>query len=817
MKQQNSSKLFCKNKITIGQKISNNYSKNSVQIVQQKESYKKDSSKIEDILNHPVLKRRLPPLDKSFQEKNGDENRDNEINNSKNLQDEINYNIEKLKKSEIKKEEKKDKEEKEEIKDSLELNKEEFNFKKLENYINKKENLEKNNEFNNVKNDKKEYLIKNDMGAGTPTFTDNIQELKEEVNNKTKLILKLSDEQNYYKEQLNSLLEKLNIYLVENSDFLQKDNAEFEEFGKKEEIYELKYQLEQKIRDFNITKNQNKIFKQQYDILNNKDKNLNSDTIEKKIDKIKSENNELLNQIKILKSQSRLEEKKLKNYGNNGKYLTDINKTINELKTLESKKHEYFKKYSGSYKLIDTCIKEFENLEKFYLSQKQKQNFFNAKIEEEINRLKEDLTPNKEEIIKRVENDTSFIIRKMLHNEKIRENIFKTPIPYKPNDVQKMKLKKKNSIDSFAKLKLNKRNNFSGKSRKINIYAKDTNEKNPQLIKEKNEIEITDINYDEMSDFEYKEMLNKKEYCYDVVTKLEKSIKESQKMYQRKIKDVNLRVEENGRKLQTKKYENDLLKIEIDNLSKLLAITEEENKIMNENSNKNSKNTNKNKKTIQTEQTEKELESQKEYISPEYYPSENNNYLNPKTTKEKTLMHTNSNTDVTRNEILNDLKALNSQNLEDPIQDTEFTRKNNANKANNITMKFPDLSNIEENANLNNEEDRNKLIDEIKKKYNINGNDLNDDFSLGEIQEEKDKIKNKLYYEHENALGEKIDERYEPDIHDNDNGENDLKYEYKDDNNENINNENEQGNLSEEQNNEDSLEQINNCDNENGN
>ena len=818
MKQQNSSKLFCKSKITIGQKNSNNYSKNSVQIVQQKESYKKDSSKIEDILNHPVLKRRLPPLDKSFQEKNGDENRDNEINNSKNLQDEINYNIEKLKKSEIKKEEKKDKEEKEEIKDSLELNKEEFNFKKLENYINKKENLEKNNEFNNVKNDKKEYLIKNDMGAGTPTFTDNIQELKEEVNNKTKLILKLSDEQNDYKEQLNSLLEKLNIYLVENSDFLQKDNAEFEEFGNKEEnIYELKYQLEQKIRDFNITKNQNKIFKQQYDILNNKDKNLNSDTIEKKIDKIKSENNELLNQIKILKSQSRLEEKKLKNYGNNGKYLTDINKTINELKTLESKKHEYFKKYSGSYKLIDTCIKEFENLEKFYLNQKQKQNYFNAKIEEEINRLKEDLTPNKEEIIKRVENDTSFIIRKMLHNEKIRENIFKTPIPYKPNDVQKMKLKKKNSIDSFAKLKLNKRNNFSGKSRKINIYAKDTNEKNPQLIKEKNEIEITDINYDEMSDFEYKEMLNKKEYCYDVITKLEKSIKESQKMYQRKIKDVNLRVEENGRKLQTKKNENDLLKIEIDNLSKLLAITEEENKIMNENSNKNSKNTNKNKNTIQTEQTEKELESQKEYISPEYYPSENNNYLNPKTTKEKTLMHTNSNTDVTRNEILNDLKALNSQNLEDPIQDTEFTRKNNANKANNITMKFPDLSNIEENANLNNEEDRNKLIDEIKKKYNINGNDLNDDFSLGEIQEEKDKIKNKLYYEHENALGEKIDERYEPDIHDNDNGENDLKYEYKDDNNENINNENEQGNLSEEQNNEDSLEQINNCDNENGN
>ena len=143
MKHQHSSKLFCKNKITIAQKNTNNYNKNSIQIVQQKESYKKDSSKIEDILNHPVLKRRLPPLDKSFQEKNDDEKREKDLDNSKNLQDEINYNIEKLKKSEIKKEEKKDKEENEEIKDSLEINKNGFNFKTLENYINKKENLEK--------------------------------------------------------------------------------------------------------------------------------------------------------------------------------------------------------------------------------------------------------------------------------------------------------------------------------------------------------------------------------------------------------------------------------------------------------------------------------------------------------------------------------------------------------------------------------------------------------------------------------------------------------------------------------------------------
>ena len=128
---------------------------------------------------------------------------------------------------------------------------------------------------------------------------------------------------------------------------------------------------------------------------------------------------------------------------------------MNELKTLENKKHEYFKKYSNNYKLIENCIKEFETLEKFYLNQKNTKNYFNAKVEEEINRLKDDLTPNKEEIIKRIENDTSFIVRKMLHNEKIRENILKTPIPYKPADITQMRLKKRASFDKLKIRRIN--------------------------------------------------------------------------------------------------------------------------------------------------------------------------------------------------------------------------------------------------------------------------------------------------------------------------------------------------------------------------
>ena len=55
-----------------------------------------------------------------------------------------------------------------------------------------------------------------------------------------------------------------------------------------------------------------------------------------------------------------------------------------------------------------------------------------------------------------------------------------------------MKIKRKNSLGSFGKsgkLNLSKRKNFSGKNRKISIYAKDIKEKNSQINKENIDIE----------------------------------------------------------------------------------------------------------------------------------------------------------------------------------------------------------------------------------------------------------------------------------------------------------------------------------------
>ena len=55
MKKQKQRKLFSK-KTNNKSKNKDNSKKSSIQVVEQKESSQKNSSKIEDILNHPMLK-----------------------------------------------------------------------------------------------------------------------------------------------------------------------------------------------------------------------------------------------------------------------------------------------------------------------------------------------------------------------------------------------------------------------------------------------------------------------------------------------------------------------------------------------------------------------------------------------------------------------------------------------------------------------------------------------------------------------------------------------------------------------------------------
>ena len=139
-----------------------NNEKNLVQVVEQREQ-SQNSSKIEDILNHPVLKRRLPPIERK---QNEEEKAGNEVNNNNidmNLEDLINNNIQQLNKE-------KEPEVKDNIKDSLELdldkeNKEEI---KEKNKVDTVDNAEKEKENNII-----EEKITNEIGTGTPYYCEN--------------------------------------------------------------------------------------------------------------------------------------------------------------------------------------------------------------------------------------------------------------------------------------------------------------------------------------------------------------------------------------------------------------------------------------------------------------------------------------------------------------------------------------------------------------------------------------------------------------------------------------------------------------------
>ena len=90
--------------------VMENYEKISVNVIEQKETPQNNSSKIKDILNYPLLKRRLPLKERRQNvENNEDEVHVENDENNNNLEEMINNNIENLKQKD------------EDIKDNLEL------------------------------------------------------------------------------------------------------------------------------------------------------------------------------------------------------------------------------------------------------------------------------------------------------------------------------------------------------------------------------------------------------------------------------------------------------------------------------------------------------------------------------------------------------------------------------------------------------------------------------------------------------------------------------------------------------------------------
>ena len=673
----------------INDKNENNRNGGESVVIEQKESIN-DTQNLEDKLNQPLTKKKLPPIEKN--------NENNEIE------------------------------------------------------IEQEEMKEKGNE------EIKEEIKKVELLIGTPHFY-NIKGLKNNLEEKNNKINEENKDQENYKISLNSLLNDLNKILSENVELLYNDEEDEIKKKKQQYINQLQNTLFFRQQQIKESKEKNKLYKQHFELLAKRDENAkiqNTKEYEALIEEKKNDNNELNKKIIELKQRSRVGGKKLEVYSVNVKYPQDITNLTNELKTLSKKKADYFSKLNKDKKTLIICQKELENLQKVYEEHKKK-NYFNAKIEEDINRLKEDLTGNEEEIYNKIENNKAFIQRKQIHQEKVN-SVFKTSGINKPIDTKNMKINKGNSLEPLAHKAIRYDIKSGYNTRRYNIVAKNKSpinnrnntKENVNNIRKKDMIEdddLSNINYNSLSDFEYRELLTKKEHYYDVETKLEKSIKEAQKMYKKKINDIKIELEENSKKLTNRKQENEILQNDIENLRKILSLTEEEAKINNNNYDiKDIVNGN--------NIDEKELESHKEYLSPEYYQMNKN-----KKEKDKVLIPTHSNNDLTGNEILNDLKGLESN------QQGVSLLEQGGHKLSNLGMKFPDLSNIEEDKGdkmINNEFDRNKAIDDIKKKYNIKKSNIedNNDIEIDEGYLNFDEANdNKLRKEQDNTRKKEIEDR----------------------------------------------------------
>ena len=304
-------------------------------------------------------------------------------------------------------------------------------------------------------------------------------------------------------------------------------------------------------------------------------------------------NFEITKEIEKLKNINITSKSKIKDFSKKEnmyeKYL------INELNALNKQKYETLIKIKNNKKIINSSIIKFKNLVQIYDENKIINININPnpkiiKLEKDIDLLKNDLLiKNENELYNRIYNN------QILINNNFNRYIFKLKTNNNNNsEIQtgkKLKNLRKNHSTESLKTNLNYLNNseeinmFKKKLIKKNIFPKINNSndtKNRSMIKEQNESENIKINknitnYEELTDIKkneinYLELNFKKEYYNIISIKLDNSIKDMENMYKRKIKNIEELLNTNQKKYLDIKKRNDLLKIEIENLHKIIHI-----------------------------------------------------------------------------------------------------------------------------------------------------------------------------------------------------------------------------------------------------
>ena len=502
-------------------------------------------------------------------------------------------------------------------------------------------------------------------------------ELKNIITKKNQELILLNEEKEKSMKSLNLIVENLNKIIANNSDILYKIEPDPYIIKQLEKIIDLRK------RDLNSSKKINNTFKLQYEKMSNRVENLFSprkiNIFETQINYLKKENYNINCKIRILKENNILNIKKIENLKNKKKYSEKIKSFTEEIKSLESKKLDYYTKLNSNQRSLENILKEKEILYKLYNSNinKELDEGILSKINYWLNIIKSDLEGTEEEIIQRIESDNSRIINEIDKN--LIKNNNKNTL-YIPNE--KINLERAKSSNPNNKNKIN--NLYQGIFTKYSLLQQKSNYKSqPRYMLNKNnkendivnnKIEDLNVDYELTSNDDYNELLNKKKEYVEMINRLEKTMKEVNKISNIKTENIFYSVNDNSKKLNNLKQQNQLIQNEINNLEKVYQLTFEQFEI-----NKELKT-----KEIYNENDKKNNENEKE--------KENNENKNSKSKE-----NDNENQNIDLENLNNDINEQNKININQKNNESkkEISDEDN-NNIKNDTIEIPKFEKIKE-------------------------------------------------------------------------------------------------------------------------
>ena len=466
-------------------------------------------------------------------------------------------------------------------------------------------------------------IDKNDIKVFSKYEDLDENELEKLLEEKTQNILKLNNQKEESKNNLSSLLNKINKIITDNYDVLYKEAPSQELIG------ELNQEIEYKKKECKIAKNMNNSIKIQYNSINNKfSKKPEAGSIEEDallLNKLKADNKKLTISIRkfkdnLLSKKDEKNEHKTEDFPNIVKLKTD------EIRNLTVQKHDYFAKIKSSIKSLENVKNEIKHFEEKLKKQEDKDK--NEKLTNRINfwitLIKNDLSGNAEENISRiVKNESNFIKeinkidsknKSVKLNNKIKNSSFdevseqrdinsnmsfrETNIPYinssnmnrkSNNNLLDSKPLHKGIFSKFTYLKhkphsssMNKNYINNSEEFKINQYNEFDSNSNMEGIIQKD--------FEETTDNEYRELVEKKSQYLETNLRLEKNIQEIKKTKKSKVNNVYNTVQKNKKNLDDLKEQNNLLENEIMRLQNLFLLTIDKEKLKMEIKEKNKKN-----------------------------------------------------------------------------------------------------------------------------------------------------------------------------------------------------------------------------------